>query len=80
MKIESNFNSSYIHSVKPNSRIQKAYDLKTNSPNEIISKEEKQFFADMFPEKKSEVMSYDFYNRTGKVCGLQIGSLFDRRY
>lgn len=81
MKIEKNFNSSLLYSVRPGNKIQKGYDLNTCNQNEIINKEEKQFFAEMFPEKKSEVMDYNFYNRSGKVVNnLQIGSLLDRRF
>ncbi len=80
MKIENNINSSMIHSVKSSNRIQKTYDLKSTNQLEVINKEEKQFFANMFPEKKSEVMEYNFYNRTGKVNNIQVGSLFDRRF
>lgn len=80
MKIENNFNPSLLNSVRPRNKVQKTYDFKTNHQTEIINKEEKQFFANMFPEKKSEVMDYNFYNRSGKVNSLQIGSLFDRRF
>ena len=80
MKIENSINSSMINSVKSSNRIQKTYDLKSTNQPEVINKEEKQFFANMFPEKKSEVMEYNFYNRTGKVNNIQVGSLFDRRF
>lgn len=80
MKIENNFNSAMINSVNSNNRIQKTYDLKTTNQPEIINNEEKQFFANMFPEKKSEVMNYNFYNRSGKVNAPQIGSILDRRF
>lgn len=80
MKIENNFNPSLLNSVRPGNRVQKAYDLKASNQTEIINKEEKQFFANMFPEKKSEVMDYNFYTRSGKVNSSQVGSLFDRRF
>lgn len=52
-----------------------------SQPNDAdkISKEEKKFFANLYPEKKSEIMDYQFYNSKGKVSGVTIGSLFDRR-
>lgn len=80
MKIENSFNPSFLNAVRPGNRAQKALDIKTSNQIEIINKEEKQFFANMFPEKKSEVMGYNFYNRSGKVNSSQVGSLFDRRF
>lgn len=80
MKIENNFNSTMINSVNSTNKINKIYDLKVSTPKEIINTEEKQFFANMFPEKKTEVMNYDFYNRAGKISAPQIGSLVDRRF
>jgi hypothetical protein len=80
MKVENNFNPLIMNSVSQSNRIQRSYEVKTNNSQEILNKEEKQFFANMFPEKKSEVMNYNFYNRNGKVNNLQIGSLLDRRF
>jgi len=80
MKIDNNFNQSIINSFRPNNRVQKTYGAKTTISPEIINSEEKQLFANMFPEKKSEVMNYNFYNRNGKVNTHPIGSLFDRRF
>mgnify|MGYP000285990372 FL=1 len=80
MKIDNNFNQTIINSVRPNNRVQKTYGAKTTNSPEIINIEEKQLFANMFPEKKSEVMDYNFYNRNGKVNTHPIGSLFDRRF
>lgn len=50
---------------------------KPNTDN--ISVEEKKFFADLYPAQKEEVMGYEFYNSKGKVSGLHVGSLFDKR-
>lgn len=46
---------------------------------ESISVEEKKFFADLYPAKKDEVLGYQLYNSKGKVSGVHVGSLFDRR-
>ena len=46
---------------------------------EKISTEEKKFFANLYPVQQEEVMGYQFYNSKGKVSGLHVGSLFDRR-
>ena len=44
-----------------------------------ISKEEKKFFANLYPEKKEDVMNYHFYQKTGKMQGVTLGTLFDKR-
>ncbi len=44
-----------------------------------ISNDEKKFFAELYPNKKEEVMNYQFYNAKGKISGLHVGSLFDKR-
>ena len=44
-----------------------------------ISNKEKQFFANMYPENKSEIMDYHFYQKSGKMSGVKLGSLIDRR-
>jgi len=51
----------------------------TPSSKETISAEEKKFFAGLYPAQKSEVMEYQLYNSKGKVSGIHVGSLFDRR-
>lgn len=50
---------------------------KTKSEN--ISSDEKKFFANLYPAQKEEVMGYELYNAKGKVSGMHVGSLFDRR-
>lgn len=44
-----------------------------------VSKEEKDFFTNMYPEQKQEIADYHFYQRSGKMSGVSVGSLFDRR-
>ena len=44
-----------------------------------ITSEEKNFFAKLYPENKSDVMNYHFYQKTGKMQGVSIGTLFDKR-
>jgi hypothetical protein len=44
-----------------------------------ISEDEKNFFAKLYPEQKSEVLGYQFYNSKGKMSGASVGSLFDKR-
>jgi hypothetical protein len=46
---------------------------------EIISAEEKKYFAKLYPAKQDEILGYQLYNSKGKVSGIHVGSLFDRR-
>jgi hypothetical protein len=80
MRIDNNINNLITNGYQINNRTKKIYDFNTNLSPEILNKEEKQFFANMFPEKKVEVMEYNFYNRNGKVSTNLLGSLIDRRY
>lgn len=82
MRIENNFNSPMINPVvRNNNRFQQVYESKNNQSQEVINNEEKQFFANLFPEKQAEVMNYNFYNRSGKVNNVaQLGSIIDRRF
>ncbi|MCX6151021.1 MAG: hypothetical protein NTX22_10885 [Ignavibacteriales bacterium] len=58
--------------------------LKTNSAApttkvDAVTKEEKEFFVQLYPENKKEIMDYHFYKSTGKMSGVALGSIFDRR-
>jgi hypothetical protein len=46
---------------------------------ENISVEEKKFFAELYPARKNEIVGYQSYTSKGKVSGVHVGSLFDRR-
>jgi hypothetical protein len=54
---------------------------RTHAPQKTdsISSEEKKFFAELYPAQKEEVMGYQLYNAKGKVSGMHVGSLFDKR-
>ncbi len=49
-----------------------------NNTNEL-SKAEKNFFAEVYPKNKAEIMKYHFYNSKGKFGGVAIGNNIDRR-
>ncbi len=51
----------------------------TSISAEAVSKEEKIFFVKMYPQNKTEIMDYHFYQRTGKMSGVGLGSMFDKR-
>jgi hypothetical protein len=44
-----------------------------------ISEEEKNFFAEMYPLNKEEILDYHYYQKTGKPSGIVLGSLFDKK-
>ena len=44
-----------------------------------LTSEEKTFFANLYPANKSEIVDYHFYEKSGKLSGVKIGSLIDRR-
>ena len=47
--------------------------------NASLTPEEKTYFAKMYPANKSEIVDYHFYEKSGKLSGVQIGSLLDKR-
>ncbi len=69
-----NYAPSYVKNVQNNSRTESV-----NSSKEKISAEEKKFFAGLYPAQKDEILSYQLYDSKGKVSGVHVGSLFDRR-
>jgi hypothetical protein len=58
---------------------------KTNIKNtafvqsESINPDEKKFFAEMYPTKQNEIMEYYYYERSGKMNGISVGTNIDRR-
>lgn len=44
-----------------------------------VTKEEKAFFSSLYPGNKETIMDYHFYQRSGKLSGVSVGSIFDRR-
>lgn len=76
MKITTNSFGNYsLNRVNQNHQIQKT---QIDKKNELTSAE-KQFFANLYPEKTDEILKYEFYNAKGKVSGVVVGSLFDKR-
>ncbi len=79
MKIGQNVNQNFISNISNNSRINRTYSQNVKSSEEVLNEKEKQFFAQMFPDKSSEIMEYSFYGKSGKLNNIKIGSHFDRR-
>ena len=65
--------------VKANQQNISAKASKTVATTENMSNVEKEYFADMYPSSKPEIMDYSFYGRTGKMGGVSIGINIDRR-
>jgi len=71
MKINSDLTGNY----SINQLIKKAEFQK----NEELCEEEKNYFMNKYPEKKDEISDYHFYQKSGKMSGVNIGQKIDRR-
>lgn len=79
MKISTNSIGNYNPiSANKNSN---ALSIDTKKKVEIanVTKEEKHFFAKLYPNDTDQVENYHFYNKAGSKNGVSIGSLFDKR-
>lgn len=79
MKIGHHTNQNIVNNISVNSKINRTYTQNLKSSEEVLNEKEKQFFAQMFPDKSSEIMEYSFYGKSGKLNNIKIGSHFDRR-
>ena len=50
-----------------------------NTVNGKISSDEKEYFAGLYPSSKNEIMDYSFYERSGRMNGVSVGTKLDRR-
>jgi len=67
-------------SPKLNNEVNQELKLKAPAADDkAITPEEKNYFMGLYPENKSEITDYHFYQKTGKMSGVKIGSQFDRR-
>jgi len=76
MKIETNSYLQYSNNIQDLKNINK---INSSVNTNKITDEEKNFFAEMYPEKKNEIINYQFYQRNGKVLSVAIGSTFDKK-
>lgn len=82
MKINTNAVGNYSpYNLRVNNVKQPANIVKTEESNktDVVTKEEKNFFTKMYPENKNEIIDYHFYKSSGKMSGVSVGSLFDKR-
>jgi hypothetical protein len=77
-----NFNAIGNYSANAIKGNQKSFS--GNTLNEVagsdkINNSEKEYFANLYPSNKNEIMEYSFYGRKGKMSGVSIGINLDRR-
>ncbi|MDP2365508.1 MAG: hypothetical protein Q8M94_17285 [Ignavibacteria bacterium] len=46
---------------------------------ESINTDEKKFFAEMYPAKQTEIMEYYYYEKSGRMNGISVGTNIDRK-
>jgi hypothetical protein len=75
-----NYTPSYVQKNNPAVPKQEtAQTDSTKSSQSVLTSKEKQFFANMYPDKQSEIMDYHFYQKSGKMSGVSLGTIIDRR-
>lgn len=84
MKISTNTIGNYTPSLiqKNNPPAVKQESVQNETPKtetSALTSKEKQFFAKMYPDKQNEIMDYHFYQKTGKMSGVSLGTIIDRR-
>jgi len=80
MRITSNTVGNYNpYGVNNNKHVSESVNNQTKEDGIKISGEEKDFFKKMYPESKTEITDYHYYQKSGKLSGVSVGSLFDRR-
>lgn len=79
MLISTNSIGNYAPRIQP--KTSSAVPEKFEGPKDFekINNDEKQFFAELYPERKTEILDYHFYQRSGKMSGVSVGSNIDRR-
>ncbi|NWF90393.1 MAG: hypothetical protein HXY50_13145 [Ignavibacteriaceae bacterium] len=70
-----NYNSKLVNTNYRNAEVK----TKAAAEKEKINTEEKKFFAKLYPDKGQEIMNYSFYERSGKMNGVSVGTNFDKK-
>ncbi|MBX2975356.1 MAG: hypothetical protein KF721_04425 [Ignavibacteriaceae bacterium] len=79
MTITTNSIGNYSPIIQPKVVQQAQQKMEVDKSAEKITGEEKKFFSELYPERKDEILDYHFYQRSGKMAGVTLGSNFDRR-
>ena len=73
-------NNNSVKPVKTAAKTDKAeFKVAAKPRNSVLTSAEKKFFIDMYPQNKSEIKDYHFYQKNGEMSGVKLGSLLDRR-
>lgn len=80
MKITTNSIGNYalnnLSKVKNSAKVQQPAEVKETGS---LTKAEVEHFAKVYPDQKSDIIKYHFYNANGKYGGVAIGNNIDRR-
>ena len=83
MKITTNDFGNYTAKLSRTAQTPKAEQTNTAEIQKqklgTVTSEEKKFFAGLYPENKEDVMNYHFYHKNGKMQGVSLGTIFDKR-
>ena len=88
MKISMNNVGNYNPLLKTKTDLNQKFNLEINHNQKIkpqaseranITQEEKNFFMGLYPDNKNEIVDYHFYQKSGKMSGVKVGSNIDRR-
>lgn len=76
MKISTNAINNYT--LQATNKLNTPANIKKQPPVSL-SNDEKNFFVDVYPKNKKEIMDYHYYGNNGKMAGVSVGSNIDRR-
>lgn len=68
-----------VNAVKTKKIMPKTENKLGNQTDTGLSVEEKNFFVKQYPLNKSEIMDYHYYRKNGKMAGVKVGSIIDKR-
>lgn len=75
-----NYSPAYIPKHNPAVPKQESQQAEASKNDQsVLTSKEKQFFAKMYPDKQNEIMDYHFYQKSGKMSGVSLGTIIDRR-
>ena len=69
-----------VRQTEPNETANQAETKKAaQKQTDNLSADEKNLFMNLYPQSKPEIVDYHFYQRSGKMSGVKIGFMLDRR-
>jgi len=81
MKINTNFAGNYNPYKITNQKAQVHKTEAIHKPENVVelSKTEKDFFKNIYPENVNDIVNYHFYQKNGEMSGVNVGSIIDKR-